>query len=291
MPVSLVFGGSGAIGRFLVPRLLAGGHEVIALSRQPRTSTKAGLRWIVGDLPTRVPPLPAVDVVLSVGPLDAFAQWFAASGAMQTRRIVAIGSLSAKTKKASADPLERDLAERLVRAEHALSETADARGCAVTVLRPTLIYGTGLDRSLTPIVAFARRWHVFPCVTGARGLRQPVHADDLAAACVAMAAAPSLPRRIYEVGGAERIAFSEMHRRVRDSLPFATILLPVPFVAARAGAGLARHLPAFRAASPSALRRMNEDLVADHAEAVADFDWSPRDFRPDARDWAPPPLS
>ena len=33
----------------------------------------------------------------------------------------------------------------------------------------------------------ARRWRVFPYVAGANGLRQPVHADDLAAACVALA--------------------------------------------------------------------------------------------------------
>ena len=183
---------------------------------------------------------------------------------------------------------ERDVAGRLARAEDTLARLADA-GARITVLRPTLIYGAGLDRSLTPLVAFARRWRIFPYVAGARGLRQPVHADDLAAACIALAGAmPS--HRAYDVGGGERIAFSEMLHRVRASLPFAAIAVPVPIAVAKAGAGLARISPAFRAASAGALARMREDLLADHAAAVADFGWSPRAFRPGAGDWMPPPL-
>jgi nucleoside-diphosphate-sugar epimerase len=116
-----------------------------------------------------------------------------------------------------------------------------------------------------------------------------VHADDLAAACVALARTMP-PRRAYDVGGGERIAFSAMLRRVRASLPFFALGLPVPLALANAGAGIARGSPAFRAASAGALARMREDLVVDNAAAAADFGWSPRAFEPEARDWTPPPL-
>lgn len=290
MPISLVFGASGAIGRFLVPRLLGAGHEVVAVSREPRESGHPRLRWITGDLPSRVPELPEPAAIFSLGPLDAFAAWFAKIGTGHGARIVAIGSLSAETKRASSDPLERELAERLAHAEQVLANAADARDCASTVLRATLIYGAGLDKSLTPIVQFARRWRMFPYVVDARGLRQPVHADDLAAACMTLATSPAMPQRVYAVGGGERIAFGTMLARVRESLPFATIPMPLPFAFARAGAGVARRLPAYRAASAAALARMNEDLIADHAAAIADFGWSPRDFRPGTDTWTPPPL-
>jgi nucleoside-diphosphate-sugar epimerase len=284
MPVSVVFGASGAIGRFLLPRLLQADHDVVAVTRAPLASGHARLRWIAGGLPGAVPQLPAGATIFSLGPLDVFAEWLAATGPRDAR-VVAIGSRSIATKRDSADAAERDVAARLARAEASLDRT-EAR---VTLLRPTLIYGAGLDRSLAPIVAFARRWHVFPYVAGATGLRQPVHAEDLAGACVALArAVPS--RRSYDVGGGERIAFSAMLRRVRASLPFAALALPVPLALARAGAGIARVSPAFRAASAGALARLREDLVVDHAAAAADFGWSPRAFDPEPRDWTPPPL-
>jgi nucleoside-diphosphate-sugar epimerase len=290
MPVSLVFGASGAIGRFLAPRLLAAGHEVVAVSREPRASRHSGLRWIAGDLPSRMPALPECSAIVSLGPLDAFAEWFAENRVEGHPRIVAIGSMSAEVKQASTDPSERAVAGRLIRAERMLAETADSRGCASTVLRATLIYGAGLDRSLTPLVDLARRWRVFPYVFDARGLRQPVHAEDLAKACAKLTTAPATPRLVYAVGGGERIAFARMLTRVRESLAFGTLALPLPFAFARAGAGIARRLPAYRAASAAALERMNEDLVVDHAAAVADFGWSPRDFQPDSNAWTPPPL-
>jgi len=289
MPVSLVFGATGAIGRFLLPRLLDAGHEIVAVSRVPRVSHAARLQWVTGDLPDGYATPPACDAIFSLGPLDAFAQWLAASRIANRPRIVAIGSLSERTKRTSRDPAERALAERLATAERTLAAAAEARGSIATILRASLVWGAGLDRSLTPIAAFAQRWHVFPLAPGARGLRQPVHADDLAGACAALAGMAATGGA-YDVGGGERLTFSAMLSRVRASLPFATLPLPIPIALARAGIGLARRLPAFGAASASALDRLGEDLVVDDAAAVADFGWNPRDFEPDASAWMPPPL-
>jgi nucleoside-diphosphate-sugar epimerase len=289
MPVSLVFGATGAIGRFLLPRLLEAGHEIVAVSRVPRVSHTARLRWITGDLPNDVAMPVACETIFSLGPLDAFSQWLAASRLADRQRVVAIGSLSERTKRSSRDPAERLLAERLATAERTLATAAQARGSTATILRASLVWGAGLDRSLTPIVALAQRWRVFPLAPGARGLRQPVHADDLAAACAALAAMPTAAGA-YDVGGGERLPFSAMLERVRASLPFATLPIPIPITLARAGVGIARRLPAFGAASTSALDRLGADLIVDDAAAAADFGWNPRDFRPDASAWTPPPL-
>jgi nucleoside-diphosphate-sugar epimerase len=284
MPVALVLGASGAIGRFLLPRLLECGCEVIALSRLPRTSADPRVRWIVGDLHAYMPQLPPLDALYSLGPLDAFARWFAQAHILGTPRIVAFGSMSVETKLDSDDADDRSLATRLQHAEHELIAAADARGCTWTVFRPTLIYGAGVDRSLTPIAQFAQRWRVFPRVGAARGLRQPVHADDLAAACVAASGSARTGARIYALGGGERIAFSAMLERVRASLPVRSVPLPIPLSAVRALLHLA-GLAGLRPAHATAIERLRRDLVADNTAAAADFSWAPRGFHPEPGTW------
>ncbi|MET0225176.1 MAG: hypothetical protein ABW187_01925 [Dokdonella sp.] len=279
MPVALIVGASGAIGRFLRPRLLGAAYELIALSRQPRVSADTRVRWLQGDLHATMPPLPALDAIFSLGPLDAFAHWFAQAPLVGAPRVIAFGSMSLESKRESSDAAERALAERLRQAECELAAAAMQRGSQWTLFRPTLIYGAGVDRSLTPIAHFARRWHVVPHFIGAHGLRQPVHADDLAAACIAALAVTKTQGRTYALGGGERLAFATMIERVRTSLPTFVLSLPVPLGAARALARVA-HSP-----RRAALERLSVDLVADHAAAVADFGWRPRAFHPAASAW------
>lgn len=282
MPSVLVFGASGAIGRFLLPRLAAMDHAVTAVSRRPQSSG-IHVQWLVGDLERDVPATVAFDAIASCGPLDAFARWFARTPLAGRPRVVAFGSLSIHSKRDSPDAAERALAARLHEAEQRLFAAADERGCACTVLRPTLVYGAGVDRSLTPLARHALRWRVFPRIAGAHGLRQPVHADDLAGACAHLLAQRTAGARIHALGGGERLGFDAMLERVRQSLPARCLPLPVPLAMVRMLAGLARA--GGIAASAAAVARLREDLVADDAPARAEFGWDPRPFRPDASTW------
>ncbi|MFC4821071.1 SDR family oxidoreductase [Dokdonella ginsengisoli] len=281
MPLALVAGASGAVGRFLLPRLLDAGYEVVALSRVPRADTQPRLRWVIGDLDREVPAPSAPDAIFSLGPLDGFARWFARAALDGRPRVVALGSMSIDSKRDSSDAGERAVVERLHAAEQELAAAAVRRGSAWTVLRPTLIYGAGVDRSLTPIARFAMRWRVFPRLPGARGLRQPVHADDLAAACLAVLGHPASHSRIYALGGGERLGFDAMLERVRASLPVSCLPLPLPIAAARTMARLGW-------APAAAVERLERDLVADDAAARADFGWAPRGFVVAADTWRAP---
>ncbi|MEO6689616.1 MAG: NAD-dependent epimerase/dehydratase family protein [Dokdonella sp.] len=283
--IALVVGASGAIGRFLLPRLLEGGYEVIALSRVPRASDDPRVRWIVGDLHSGIAQLPAFDVLYSLGPLDAFARWLSRASFAGAPRIIAFGSMSIETKRDSTDAHERALAARLQQAEQQLIAAADARGSRWTLFRPTLIYGAGIDRSLTPIARFALRWRVFPLLRGARGLRQPVHAQDLAAACVAVLDRGQTCGKTYALGGGERLAFTAMLARLQVSLPVRSLSLPIPLGVVYALLRIGHRL-GLRSRHAGAVERLDRDLVADDTMARNDFDWTPRSFHPDARAWA-----
>jgi uncharacterized protein YbjT (DUF2867 family) len=275
----LVFGGSSQIGHFLLPRLLATGEPVLALSRHARPA-QAGVTWLPGALPAGVPALPPVSAIISFGPLPELAEWLAQVALSDAPRVVAISSMSAETKRDSRVPAERGLSQQLRDAEHALAVACARHGCAWTVLRPTLVYGAGLDKSLTPIVRRAMRLRLFP-LPSACGLRQPVHADDIAQAVLAALDCPASAGRIVSIGGGERLPAGEMFARVRRSLARRTVPLPLPAWLLRLG----QHtLPSLR----GPLSRLRADLVADNDELQRLLGIRPRPFRPDATMWTPP---
>jgi nucleoside-diphosphate-sugar epimerase len=270
----LVFGATGPVGRVLVPQLLAAGARVLAVSRAPPPRDAAGPEWIEGDLFAELaPPAAGVDLIVSLGPLDAFAAWFERHAPAGVRRVVALSSMSAHSKQASPDPSERDLALRLRAAEMRLAQAATRRGAGWTVLRPTLIYGDGSDRSLAPIARFMRRWRILPVPLGATGLRQPVHAADLASAILATLERSASIGRIYAVGGGERLRFDALLERLRAAVPGYVLRLPLPMFLLRLALRL--HGGPIGAA---ALRRLREPLIADNEAAARDLDYCPRPF-------------
>ncbi|MFC5743784.1 SDR family oxidoreductase [Dyella tabacisoli] len=272
----LVFGGSSQIGRFLLPLLLARGDNVLALSRHQRAA-QAGVQWLVGELPDAMPAIGPVSAIISFGPLSGFARWLESADLSLRPRVIATSSMSAETKRDSDVPAERAISQLLHAGENALIDVCTRHGCSWTVLRPTLIYGAGLDKSLTPIAQRAMRMRLFPLPAG-RGLRQPVHAQDIAQAVIAALDQPEAAGRVLSIGGGERLPASDMFARVRASLPVTTVPLPLPAWLLRLG----RHaVPRLR----GPLTRLEADLIADNSELQRLLGVTPRAFRPDAGCW------
>lgn len=276
---ALVFGASGQIGAALLARLAAAGWDVDAVSRAPPSANGPGLRWHAGGFPDVVAPDAHFDAVFSCGPLDAFSLWYA-DATLQAARVIAFGSTSLDTKRAAGDPGERALAATLATSEARVFAAARAHGATATLLRPTLVYGAARDASLSRIAALARRTGMFVLPRDARGLRQPVHVDDLAAAACAVVDSPATAGQAYALPGGETVPYDAMVQRVLAALPERPRLLRVPsplfrlaLAAAHAG-GRLQGLPA------GAVARMREDLVFDATPAVRDLGYAPRPFRP-----------
>jgi uncharacterized protein YbjT (DUF2867 family) len=275
-PRALLFGGSGQIGERVLHNLLRAGWQVVATSRRPR-AVVAGVEWRVADLLQPWAAREAFDAIFSCGPLDHFATWYQAS-AVQAPRVVAFGSTSGQVKQESGDAAERDLSRRLREAEATVLQAAAARNAAATVLRPTLVYGAGRDRTLTEIASLARRAGVFVLPRSACGLRQPVHVQDLADAALAVLAAPATAGRSYDLGGGEVLDYTAMVRRVLASVAPRPRLLRVPHAAFVLALALAHRAGRLRGMGSGALQRMAEDLVFDLEPARRDFGYAPRAF-------------
>jgi nucleoside-diphosphate-sugar epimerase len=276
MSRSLVFGLSGQVGSALLPMLQDIG-PVLALSRWPPPPAP-GVEWRHDTLEAFGNAPEDCATILSLGPLDAFAGWL-----QRTRptaaRIVALGSMGLRDKAGSPDAGERALAARLAEAEQYVFARGRDTGAAVTVLRPSLLYGSGRDRSLTPLAARARRWRRLPWPRSATGLRQPVHVDDVASAVRACLDAPASHGRAFDLPGAERLRFDAMvARHLARHAPRARLLrVPDAFFQASA---LAARMAGKGEDLRGWLWRARQDQVGDPAEAEQAFAFRPRMFAP-----------
>lgn len=274
---ALVFGASSQIGVFLLRRLVARGDEVLAVSRKNHASG-GGITWLHGDLTTSLPDLPRTpSLVVSFGPLDHFARWLAHAPLAAGAFVVATSSMSAESKVDSPVLAEQELARRLQAGEQQLARACEQRGLPWTILRPTIVYGAGLDKSLTPMARRAVRLRVFPWPQG-RGMRQPVHADDIAQAALAAADSGACAGRIVPIGGGERLTAGQMFDRVRRSLPIGVVPVPLPTWGLDV---LAMGVPWIR----GPVARLRSDLVADNTVLQERLGVFPRPFRPDPACW------
>ena len=281
----LAFGLTGAVGSALLDDWRPGEARITAVTRRPPPACD-GVDWHAGDFEDWRPPQPEFDAVISVGPLAEFSRWYERTGPASSR-VVALGSTSVHSKSRSIDPAERALAGQLAAAEDRLAAACAARGAVVTVLRPTLIYGLARDRNLTRIVELARRWRVIPLPRGATGLRQPVHAADVAGAVLAGLRRPGPVPGRFDLPGGETLAYDEMVRRTLAAAVPSARVLRLPDAAFGAALGLARAVGAVPDAGEGMRRRLGEDLVHDDGPVRSALGIALRPFTPTAAMFGP----
>lgn len=192
--------------------------------------------------------------------------------------MVALSSTSRFTKGDSTDPDEQAVARCLVAAEARVREWAQGHGVEWVILRPTLVYGLGQDRNIVEITRFIRRYRFFPLFGKALGLRQPVHAGDVAGACLAALRAPCAANRTYNISGGETLTYRDMVTRLFLTLGRRPRFLNLPLYVFRVAVTLLSCLPRYRHWSTAMAERMGQDMVFDHAEATRDLAFTPKAF-------------
>jgi nucleoside-diphosphate-sugar epimerase len=276
-PKSLVIGATGLVGSYIVEQLVRSGEHPMALSRSPRNATD--IDWLRGDLeqPDTLD-FPAFTTLYctanAVLVADALPRLFSPS----LKRLVVFSSTSVLTKQETEVAAERDMIRRLADAEQRIAAACEQHGVAWTILRPTLIYGAGRDTNITPLSRLIRRFGFMPLVGGAGGLRQPVHAEDLAIGAIAAASSPAAANKIYALAGGETLTYREMIGRIFDGLKLPRRFISVPLFLWRASFVLIK--PLYPSANVAMGTRMMKDMTFDYTPAMRDFGWKPRNFKP-----------
>jgi len=277
----LITGAASQIGRYLIPGLVERGHECLCVSRKPHAD-QPGEHWIEHDLKGLSDKLyeQNADAWIHLAPMDLLPSLMNAAQRMGIRHIVAFSSTSIFTKQVCATPAEKAFISRLTDAEQDLASYAEAHDIAWNVFRPTLIY-SGMDKNVSFISRMVRRFGFFPLV--GNGLRQPVHAEDLARACIDVLAHPEARNRAYNLGGGEVLPYSEMVRRIFRAQGLNPRLMPIHPAPVRLMIRLFKMFPSYRYLTPAMVDRMAQDMVFESEEARRGFGYTPRPFEPPRR--------
>ena len=230
-----VLGASGAVGRALLP-LLAGEHEVVAVSRRPRDRSGDGVRWVAADVTERDELdrlLDGVDVVYhlvhSLGAkdfahrdrlaADAVAE---ASESAGVRQIVFLGGLGDAFKGGSLHLRSRaETGERLA-----------SRSVPVTTLRSAIVVGDG-SAAFETIVALVDRLPVMVCPRWVRTRTQPIALQDVARYLAGVAGRGEALDRTFDVAGPEIMTCRDMILRVGDLRGRRPLIVEVPVLSPR----------------------------------------------------------
>ena len=279
-----VLGARSLVGACLLPLLAQAGWQVTAYSRRAARPAGDGMSWRqIKDAPSPLVPFPmregsSLDWVCAA-PIWVLPKYFALLEAQGTRRVVVLSSTSRYTKDDSSDPEEQAVARRLAEAEARVQAWAESRGVEWTILRPTLIYGLGRDKNIAELARFIRRFGFFPVFGKAGGLRQPVHAEDVAGACVAALRSAAAGNHAYNLSGGEILPYREMVGRIFVAMKRRPRQVTVPLSAFRLAVFCLRWFPRYRNWSAAMAERMNRDMVFGHADAARDLNFSPRPFQ------------
>ena len=270
-------GASSQIGVFAIDRLLSAGFYVQALSRNGKPDSwpdHPQVGWFKPDewqnqrQDSRF--------LLSAGPMDVALQILENNIPIETAVVFSSSSVHSKTD--SDNRLEKDQVRAMLAVQSKLRRLADERSIKLLILKPTMIYGCGLDTNITQLAGWIRRFGFMPINGHAEGLRQPVHAEDLATLAVAaLNSQAELPAELLLAGG-ETLSYREMVSRIFMAqgktarfvrLPQWLFVLLVRFVSAiKPGLKINAEM----------VKRQKTDLVFDDGPARQLLAYEPRPF-------------
>ena len=289
-----VLGGTSLVGRHLLNLLSLQSIIATAYTRQNTDQSPVipGITWQQLDTSARpeidtentvdesTSLLPRISLWISVAPIWVLSNHFNFLKLHGAQRIVALSSTSLFVKDNSSNADERSISLRLSQGEESLKTWAEANGIEWIILRPTLIYGGRKDKNISEIANFIERFGFFPVFGRASGLRQPVYAGDVAAACLSALQQPAVVNHAYNISGGETLTYHQMVTRIFSTLGLRSRILHVPLFFFRIVIYLLHLIPRYRNWSVEMAERMNQDLCFDHSSATRDFAYLPRNFVP-----------
>ena len=287
----VILGGTGFVGSYLVPRLVADGHRLTVLSRNRESrrdmTVLPGVNIrsadIYDDAVLRTQLEDADAVINLVGILNPQGR--------HTFQRVYIDLTKRLIEACKVTGVKRLHQMSSLKAGQGLSQYLKTRGEAETLVKaaslnwtiyqPSVIFGAG-DGLVTRFAALLRKLPVLP-LARATSRMAPTYVGDVTEAIARCMADDKLSsRRSFELYGPEVLTLGEIVRAIRDAAGLRTSILPLPDGLGRLQAQIAGMLPG-KPFSPDNFLSLRTDSVG-KIDGYAALGIQPQPFTP----WLPP---
>jgi uncharacterized protein YbjT (DUF2867 family) len=281
-------GATGFVGRHVLTQLLAEGHSVNALVRDPGRTTqppRAGVGYVQGDVVSGAGIDQCIQgcegVIHLVGIIvEKGKNTFEAVHHLGTRHVVEAAQQRGIKRfvHMSALGVRADGVARYQTSKWLGEEEVRRSGIPYCILRPSLIFGPG-DGFVTQMMETMRKAPLFRPVPGdGRALYRPVFIGDVSSCFVRALTAPAATNQTVALGGAQELSLNqvldEIARCARVRKPAIHIPLPLMF----AGAAVAERILPNPPVTMDQLRMLGEGSTCDISEMKRIFALEPRGF-------------
>jgi uncharacterized protein YbjT (DUF2867 family) len=271
----LLTGGTGLLGGALLDVLLVEGYEVRCLVREgsSRVSrldplTLELVRGDARDVQALSRALSGMDALLHVAGIEYAPPVVEATRRAKVGRLVVVSSTSAH----SAYEFRSGLYLRM-------EELVRESGLDYTIVRPSMIYGSELDKNMHRLLRFLDRSPVFPVFGSGENLWQPVYHEDCARGVYEALARPAAVRQSYDLPGAEPLTYLELVRTAAYSLGRKPRIVRFPLEPVRLALAAAERLRLPLPIGSEQVLRLREDKAYPYDKAKRELGYAPRPFR------------
>lgn len=151
-------------------------------------------------------------------------------------------------------------------AEQVLNRLAEEIGLKVVILRPPLVYGSGMGANFLRLMQIVHRGIPMP-LASVKNARSFVYVGNLADAIVTCVSHPKAPGRTFLVSDGEEVSTPDLIRRIAAAFDRPARLVPFPIPLMRLGGKLTGRT--------ADVDRLVGSLVVDSSSIRRELDWAP----------------
>lgn len=286
-----ITGITGHSGRWLLKRLDSEGYsgKIRCSMRESRDSSpekykifeecRLDIEFAVGDLEDEnflTQALKGVDTVIHIAAISFSPNIIRAAISNHVNWAILVHTTGRFSRYKSAS-------EEYVRIEDAILERCKGkeRGRVLncTILRPTMIFGSSLDRNMYRLVGYLDRHKIFPLFGDGSNLMQPVHARDLGNAYYEVLIHPATTmNKEYDLSGKEPVTYLHIIQTIKRYLNSNIRIIKFPISLSIFAAKVYNALFKNAIITVEQVMRMQENKAFRHEAATRDFGYAPISF-------------